>query len=64
MGGGAILPEPEKCFYIFDEAHHLLAGCSSANLFFSEFSILREIMARSWEGLEGRFFYNLGDMIL
>ena len=23
MGGGAILPEPEKCFYIFDEAHHL-----------------------------------------
>ena len=23
MGGGAILPEPEKCIYIFDEAHHL-----------------------------------------
>lgn len=23
LGGGAILPEPEKCIYIFDEAHHL-----------------------------------------
>ena len=23
MGGGVILPEPEKCIYIFDEAHHL-----------------------------------------
>ncbi|MBM88994.1 MAG: ATP-dependent DNA helicase DinG [Gammaproteobacteria bacterium] len=23
MGGGAILPEPGKCIYIFDEAHHL-----------------------------------------
>ena len=23
MGGGAILPEPGKCLYIFDEAHHL-----------------------------------------
>ncbi|NKB31504.1 MAG: ATP-dependent DNA helicase DinG [Pseudomonadales bacterium] len=23
MGGGAILPEPEKCIYVFDEAHHL-----------------------------------------
>lgn len=23
MGGGAILPEPTKCVYIFDEAHHL-----------------------------------------
>ena len=23
MGGGSILPEPDKCFYIFDEAHHL-----------------------------------------
>ena len=23
MGGGSILPEPGKCIYIFDEAHHL-----------------------------------------
>jgi len=23
LGGGAILPEPEQCIYIFDEAHHL-----------------------------------------
>ncbi|MBT5720035.1 MAG: DEAD/DEAH box helicase family protein, partial [Gammaproteobacteria bacterium] len=23
LGGGIILPEPEKCIYIFDEAHHL-----------------------------------------
>ena len=23
MGGGVILPEPAKCIYIFDEAHHL-----------------------------------------
>ena len=23
MGGGAILPEPDKCLYIFDEAHQL-----------------------------------------
>ncbi|MFT7470667.1 MAG: ATP-dependent DNA helicase DinG, partial [Kiritimatiellia bacterium] len=23
LGGGVILPEPEKCIYIFDEAHHL-----------------------------------------
>ena len=23
LGGGAVLPEPEDCIYIFDEAHHL-----------------------------------------
>lgn len=23
LGGGAILPEPEDCIYVFDEAHHL-----------------------------------------
>ena len=23
LGGGAILPEPEDCIYIFDEGHHL-----------------------------------------
>lgn len=23
LGGGVILPEPEHCFYVFDEAHHL-----------------------------------------
>ena len=23
LGGGAILPHPEKCIYVFDEAHHL-----------------------------------------
>jgi len=23
LGGGAILPEPEECIFIFDEAHHL-----------------------------------------
>jgi len=23
LGGGAILPEPEQCIYIFDEGHHL-----------------------------------------
>ncbi len=23
LGGGVILPEPEQCFYILDEAHHL-----------------------------------------
>lgn len=23
LGGGAILPEPEDCLYVFDEAHHL-----------------------------------------
>ncbi|GJM12572.1 MAG: ATP-dependent DNA helicase DinG [Pseudohongiella sp.] len=23
LGGGVILPEPERCIYIFDEAHHL-----------------------------------------
>jgi ATP-dependent DNA helicase DinG len=23
LGGGAILPDPENCIYIFDEAHHL-----------------------------------------
>ena len=23
LGGGVILPEPEKCIYVFDEAHHL-----------------------------------------
>ncbi|MCD8547107.1 MAG: ATP-dependent DNA helicase DinG [Aeromonadaceae bacterium] len=23
LGGGVILPEPENCFYVFDEAHHL-----------------------------------------
>ena len=23
LGGGVILPEPEECLYVFDEAHHL-----------------------------------------
>ncbi|MBX3705246.1 MAG: ATP-dependent DNA helicase DinG [Pseudomonadales bacterium] len=23
LGGGAVLPEPEECIYVFDEAHHL-----------------------------------------
>lgn len=23
LGGGAVLPEPDECIYIFDEAHHL-----------------------------------------
>jgi len=23
LGGGAVLPEPEDCIYVFDEAHHL-----------------------------------------
>lgn len=23
LGGGAVLPEPEKCIYVFDEGHHL-----------------------------------------
>jgi ATP-dependent DNA helicase DinG len=23
LGGGAVLPEPEACIYVFDEAHHL-----------------------------------------
>ena len=42
MGGGAILPEPEKCFYIFDEAHHLPA---KSNNHFSEFSNITELKA-------------------
>ncbi len=25
IGGGAVLPKPEECIYIFDEAHHLSA---------------------------------------
>lgn len=27
LGGGAILPPPEDCIYIFDEAHHLADKC-------------------------------------
>ncbi|MDG2141217.1 MAG: ATP-dependent DNA helicase DinG [Gammaproteobacteria bacterium] len=40
MGGGAILPEPEKCIYIFDEAHHLPI---KSNNHFSSFAKIRGI---------------------
>ena len=42
MGGGAILPEPEKCIYIFDEAHHLPI---KSNNHFSSFAKIRGITA-------------------
>ena len=38
MGGGAILPEPEKCIYVFDEAHHLPI---KSNNHFSAFTGIR-----------------------
>jgi len=38
LGGGAILPEPEKCIYIFDEAHHLPI---KSNNHFSTYSKVR-----------------------
>ena len=38
MGGGGILPEPEKCIYVFDEAHHLP---SKSNSHFSSFAKIR-----------------------
>ena len=35
LGGGVILPPPEECIYIFDEAHHLpLKGISHFSHFF------------------------------
>ncbi|MFK7864473.1 MAG: ATP-dependent DNA helicase DinG [Pseudohongiellaceae bacterium] len=38
LGGGAILPEPEKCIYVFDEAHHLPI---KSNNHFSTFTKIR-----------------------
>ena len=47
MGGGVILPEPGKCIYVFDEAHHLPV---KANNHFSETSSIRR--TQHWiEGL-------------
>ncbi len=43
LGGGAILPEPESCFYIFDEAHHLPI---KSNKHFSSFA--RVQATRAW----------------
>ena len=40
MGGGAILPEPEKCIYVFDEAHHLPI---KSNNHFSSFAKIRGV---------------------
>lgn len=42
LGGGAILPEPEKCIYIFDEAHHLPI---KSNNHFSSFTKVRSTIA-------------------
>ncbi len=51
MGGGAILPEPEKCFYVFDEAHHLPV---KSNNHFAEFSNIKG--TQGWlEGLVKEF---------
>lgn len=38
LGGGAILPAPEQCIYIFDEAHHLPF---KSNSHFSSFTQIR-----------------------
>ncbi len=43
LGGGVILPEPESCFYIFDEAHHLPV---KSNNHFSNFA--RIGASRGW----------------
>lgn len=43
LGGGVILPEPKKCIYIFDEAHHL--PLKSRN-HFSAFTRIK--MSSSW----------------
>lgn len=42
LGGGAILPEPEKCIYVFDEAHHLPI---KSNSHFSTFTRIRSTIA-------------------
>ena len=38
LGGGVILPDPENCIYIFDEAHHLP---SKSNNHFSTFTRIK-----------------------
>lgn len=43
LGGGVILPEPEKCIYIFDEAHHLPL---KSNNHFSSFTRIKA--SESW----------------
>jgi ATP-dependent DNA helicase DinG len=43
LGGGVILPEPEKCIYVFDEAHHLPL---KSNNHFASFTRLRATL--SW----------------
>lgn len=42
LGGGAILPEPEKCIYVFDEAHHLPI---KSNNHFSTYTKVRSTIA-------------------
>jgi ATP-dependent DNA helicase DinG len=43
LGGGVILPEPQKCIYIFDEAHHLPL---KSNNHFSSFTRIKA--SNSW----------------
>lgn len=42
LGGGAILPPPEDCIYVFDEAHHL--GDKARNHFSSRFRLGTALM--------------------
>jgi ATP-dependent DNA helicase DinG len=42
LGGGVILPEPEKCIYVFDEAHHLPI---KSNNHFATFTKIRSTIA-------------------
>lgn len=56
LGGGAILPDPDECIYIFDEAHHL---SDKAVQHFS--SSLRVFSSARWLGQLASFLESICD---
>lgn len=60
LGGGAILPAPEDCIYIFDEAHHLPA---KTNQHFSSSTRLRATL--QWLDISAKTLTRLaGDTVI
>ncbi len=63
LGGGAILPEPEQCIYIFDEAHKLgvtalnhfasLCRLNATSQWLEQLDKTLQIMVRPLDGISG-----------